>query len=92
MNLNKILNFIKKIPSSISSLIADVATGTVWILIKLSVYVYRFFKYVWYGLLWPFVFIYVLISKLKNKEVDVDKLRKESQSILEKEKRKEEKK
>lgn len=91
MNLNKILNFIKKIPSSISSLIADVATGTVWILIKLSVYVYRFFKYVWYGLLWPFVFIYVLISKLKNKEVDVDKLRKESQSILEKEKRKEEK-
>lgn len=88
--MNKILNFIKKIPSSISSLIADVATGTVWLLIKVSIYVYRFFKYVWYGLLWPFVFIFVFISKLTNKEVDIEKLRKESQSILEKEKRKEE--
>ena len=90
--MKNFLNRISKIPSSISSLIVDVATGTVWILIKLSIYVYRFFKYVWYGLLWPFVFIFVLISKLTNKEVDVDKLRKESQSILEKEKLKEEKK
>ena len=90
--MKNFLNRISKIPSSISSLIVDVATGTVWILIKLSIYVYRFFKYVWYGLLWPFVFIFIFINKLTNKEVDVDKLRKESQSILEKEKLKEEKK
>lgn len=89
--MKNFLNRISKIPSSISSLIVDVATGTVWILIKLSIYVYRFFKYVWYGLLWPFVFIFIFINKLTNKEVDVDKLRKESQNILEKEKLKEEK-
>lgn len=93
MKLNNILKNTKKIPSSIVSLIADISTGFVWIFIKLCVYIYRFFKYVWYGLLWPFIFIAILISKfiLKHKEVDVDKLRKESQKILEKEKRREEK-
>ena len=92
MNLNKILNNIKKVPSSIVSLIADMSTGFVWLFIKLCVYVYRFIKYVWYGLLWPFIFIAMVISKLilKYKEVDVEKLRKESQRLLEKEKKKEE--
>lgn len=79
--------------TKISSTIADIATGFVWVFIKLCVYIYRFFKYVWYGLLWPLIFIVVLISKfiLKTRKVDVDKLRQESQKILEKEKKKEEK-
>ncbi|MBQ9071551.1 MAG: type II secretion system F family protein [Bacilli bacterium] len=58
---------------------------------KICIFVYRFIKYVGYGLLWPFMFIVMIISKIiiKNKEVDVEKLRKESQKILEKEKKKE---
>ena len=60
---------------------------------KLCVCIYRFFKYIWYGLLWPFIFIAMMISKviIKNREVDVDKLRKQSQKILEKDKIREEK-
>lgn len=93
MNLKKILTIIKKLPSNILNLIADIATGTIWIFIKLCVFVYRFFKYVWYGLLWPFIFVAILISKviLNSKQVDVDKLRKKSQELYEKEKKKEEK-
>ena len=47
----------------------------------------------WYGLLWPFVLIVLFISKIiiKSREVDVDKLRKESQKILEKQHKKDEK-
>ena len=84
---------IKKIPGYISSFFSNIATGFIWLFIKLCVYVYRFIKYVWYGLLWPFMFIAILISKiiLNSKEVDVDKLRRESQKILEKEKEKERK-
>lgn len=91
--LNNVLNYIKKILSSVVSLIADAATGFVWVFIRICVYIYRFFKYVWYGLLWPFIFVAILISKfiLKQKEIDVDKLRKESQKILEKERKREEK-
>jgi len=93
VKLNNVLNYIKKIPSSIISLITDTATGLIWIIIKISICVYNFFRYVWYGLLWPFIFIAIIVSKfiLKSREVDVEKLRKESQKILEKEKKKEEK-
>lgn len=70
--------------------IADIATGFIWLLIRICVYIYRFIKYVWYGLLWPFILIAMLISKLiiKHREVDVDKLRRESQKILERENKK----
>lgn len=63
------------------------------IFIRICICVYRFIKYVWYGLLWPLIFIVVLISKiiLSTKEVNVDKLREQSQKILEKERKKEEK-
>ena len=90
LNFRKLL---KNIFSGISNFIADIATGFVWIFVKLSLCVYRFIKYVWYGLLWPIMFIAIIISKLilKHREVDVEKLRKESQKILEKEKKKEEK-
>ncbi|MBR6690706.1 MAG: type II secretion system F family protein [Bacilli bacterium] len=87
------LNKTRKFPGSILDFIADIATGFVWVFVRICVYIYRFFKYVWYGLLWPFMFIAIIISKfiLKTKEVDVDKLRQESKKIYEKEKRKEEK-
>ena len=73
------------------NMFANIATGFIWIVIKISLYIYRFIKYVWYGLLWPFVLIAILISKIiiKHKEVDVEKLRRESQKILEHEKKKE---
>lgn len=83
----------KKEEKTSSSFLGNIATGFIWVLINICIYIYRFFKYVWYGLLWPFVLIAVIISKivLKRKEVDVDKLRKESQALLEKEKKREEK-
>lgn len=89
----KLLNNIKKLSDIISSLIADIATGFVWFFIRICISVYRFIKYVWYGLLWPFMLVAMLISKiiLNFRKVDVDKLREESQKILEKEKRREEK-
>lgn len=66
--------------------IGNIATGFVWVVIKISVFVYTFFKYVWYGILWPFMLIAMLISKIviKSKDVDVEKLKKESQKIKEK--------
>jgi len=84
---------IKNIPNKFVDLIANIFTGFIWIFIKICICVYRFIKYVWYGLLWPFVFVVMAIAKfiIKSKEVDVDKLRKESQKILEKEKQKEKK-
>ena len=77
----------------IGSLISNMATGLVWIIIKISILVYRFIKYVWYGLLWPFMLIAMGISKIiiNSRNVDVDKLREQSQKIYEKEKLKEEK-
>lgn len=75
------------------NLIADIATKFVWLFIKCCVYIYRFIKYIWYGLIWPLVMIVVLFSGIivKSNEVNVDKLRKQSQKILEKEKKKEKK-
>lgn len=82
-------NNVKKINNAIS----DIATGFVWLFLKLCISIYRFIKYVWYGLLWPFMLIAALIEKAisKRQEIDVDKLRKQSQKILEKDKKKEEK-
>ena len=76
-----------------SSFIGNIATGFVWVIIKIGIFAYTFIKYVWYGILWPFILIAVLISKMiiKSKEVNVDKLKKESQKILEKQRQKEKK-
>ena len=58
--------------------------------LKICIFIYRFIKYVWYGILWPVILIATLISKLviKSKEVNVDKLKKESQKIKAKEDKK----
>lgn len=90
------MNYNSKVKNPINKfleLIANIFTGFVWIFIKVCICIYRFIKYVWYGLLWPIIFVVMLISKLiiKSREVNVEKLRKESQKILEKEKQKEEK-
>ena len=87
----KSANNIKKLPNSIYSLTANIATGFMWVFIRISIAIYRFIKYVWYGILWPFILIVMLISKiiLKTRETDVEKLKKESQRIYEKEKQKE---
>lgn len=63
------------------------------IFLKICIFIYRFIKYVWYGLLWPIIFIVTLYSKLvvKSRENKVDKLKKESKTIYEKEKKKESK-
>ncbi len=84
---------VKKLTNNLSNFISEIATGFVWIFIKICIYIYRFIKYVWYGLLWPFVILVMVVSKLiiRSKEVDVEKLRKEGQKILEKEKKKEKK-
>jgi len=75
-------SFFKKIFSTVSS-----------IFIKLCICIYRFIKYVWYGLLWPIIFVVTIISKIviKSKEVNVEKLRKESQKIKAKQDKKEKK-
>lgn len=93
MNSNNKTKTIKNIPNKFVDLIANIFTGFLWVFMKLCIYVYRFVKYVWYGLLWPFVFIVMTITKfiIKSKEVNVEKLKKESQKILEKEKQKEKK-
>lgn len=93
MNSNNKTKTIKNVPNKFIELIANMFTGAIWIFIKICIYVYRFVKYVWYGLLWPFMLIAMLISKLiiKSREVDVEKLRRKSQKILEKEKEKEKK-
>ena len=80
----------KKIHNNFLAPVANLATGFVWIFIRICVFIYRFIKYVWYGLLWPFVLIIMLITKIvsKSREVDVEKLKKESEKILEKEKKK----
>ncbi len=89
MKLDNILKNAKRVPSSIK----DMPSVFVWYFFKACIAVYRFFKYVWYGLLWPFIFVVILFSKyvLNKKPLDVDKLRRESQKLLEKEREKEEK-
>ncbi|MDO4963344.1 MAG: type II secretion system F family protein [bacterium] len=61
--------------------------------LDICICIYRFFKYVFYGLIWPFVLIVMLVSKimLKSREVDVEKLREKGQKIKEKEKLRESK-
>ena len=83
----------KKSFNPITTLLANIFTGFMWIFIKISISIYRFIKYVWYGLLWPFVFIILIINKaiVRSREVDVEKLRQKGQKILEKEKLKESK-
>lgn len=82
-------NNVRKINNAVS----DIATGFVWLFLKLCISIYRFIKYVWYGILWPFMLIAVLIGRVisKRQEIDVDKLRKQSQKILEKDRKREEK-
>ena len=60
---------------------------------KFCVCVYRFIKYVWYGLIWPIMFLNTIIGKLvlKNRETKVDRLRTQSQKIKEKDDKKEQK-
>ena len=81
----------KKKNKNTTNVINNIAFSFVSAFMKLCICIYRFFKYVWYGLLWPFMFIALSISKLisKSNEVDVDKLRKKSQRIYEKDKKKE---
>ncbi len=93
MNFKNIIQNMKQVQKKISNFIYDAAIGFVWIFLKISIYIYRFIKYVWYGLLWPFVFIVILITKLmSSRELDVEKLRKKSQKLKEKEDAKEQKK
>jgi len=75
-------NLIKKIFSFVKKLF-----------IELCIYIYRFIKYVWYGLLFPIIYLVTLFSKIiiKNRDIDVDKLRQQSQKIKDKEKKREEK-
>lgn len=74
--------------------IANIFTGFVYLFIKLCVYIYRFIKYVWYGLLWPFIYIFVIIDKflIEKNTPDVEKLKRKSQKILERERKREERK
>lgn len=79
--------------NKIMTFITNLATGFTWAFFKICISIYKFIKYVWYGLLWPFIFIVIIISKLilRHRETNVEKLKKESQKILEKEKIKEQK-
>lgn len=74
--------------------IANIFTGLVYLFIKLCIYIYRFIKYVWYGLLWPFIYIFVIIDKflIEKNTPDVEKLKRKSQKILERERKREERK
>ena len=83
----------KGIQGNNTNFIVKIFKSITMVFMKFCIYIYRFIKYVWYGLLWPFMLIAMGISKiiLKHKEVDVDKLRRESQRILEKERKREEK-
>lgn len=58
-----------------------------YIFLKICVFIYIFIKYVFYGLIFPFV---IIIRKLnKPKEIDIEKLKKGAQKNLEKEKARE---
>ena len=77
-----------KIKSNKTNFISAIFKTIIKFFITICICIYRFFKYVWYGLLWPFILIAMLISKivLKHIKVDVEKLRRQSQKILEREK------
>ncbi len=74
----------------ITNIIGGIATKIVWAFLKLCVFVYRFFKHVFYALIWPIILIGVFFKKraLSKGTVNVEKLKKKSQKILEKEKKK----
>lgn len=93
MKVNNKLNNASKTPDKSSISIKNIITIFYQVFLKICIYIYRFIKYVWYGLLWPLILIVMLISKIisSSNEVNVDKLRKESQRILEKEKQKQKK-
>ena len=57
--------------------------------IKICICVYRFIKYVWYGLISPIVFCVVLFNKfvLKRREIRFEKLKKGSKKQFEKDKK-----
>lgn len=58
---------------------------------KFCICVYKFIKYVWYGIISPIIFLITTIGKiiLKNNENKIDKLRYKSQKIKEKEDKRE---
>ena len=89
MKLDNVLKNAKRVPSSIK----DMPSVFSWYFFRFCIAIYRFFKYVWYGLLWPIIFVVILFSKyvLNKNPLDVDKLRRESQKLLKKERQKEEK-
>ena len=82
-----------RIHNTIYNIIVDTTTGFLWLFIKICIMTYKFIKYVWYGILWPFILIVMLVSKiiLSTRQTDIEKLRKNSQKLYEKEKLKEEK-
>lgn len=63
------------------------------IFLKICIYIYRFIKYVWYGLISPIIFLVTIFGKLalKSREVNVEKLKKGSRKLKEKEDKKEKK-
>lgn len=92
MNLKR-ENKSKKELNKDSNFLVKMATNIVHIFIKGCICIYRFIKYVWYGLVWPLIMIVVLFSKLamKRGNVDVEKLRREGEKIKERETKKLEK-
>lgn len=64
------------------------------VFLKICICIYRFIKYVWYGLISPIILLVTIFSKLalKSREANVEKLKKGSQKIKEKEDKKEKKK
>ena len=83
----------KKEPNKKSNFLVKIATNVAHLFIKCCIYIYRFIKYVWYGIVWPLIMVVVLFSKLamKRGSVDVEKLRREGEKIKEKENKKLEK-
>ena len=63
------------------------------IFLKICIYIYRFIKYVWYGLISPIICLVTIFGKLalKSREVNVEKLKKGSRKLKEKEDKKEKK-
>ena len=59
--------------------------------IKICICIYKFIKYVWYGIISPILFLITIIGKLvlKNRENKVDKLRYQSQKIKERDEKRE---
>ncbi len=77
-----------------NNIVKKILNAIVNFFMTISLFVYKFIKYVWYGLLWPLVFIVILICKLiiKRREKRVEKLKKNAEKIYEKENKKNNKK